>query len=205
MEFVCGKNADFVFYNERMLDISGVPPAIETTHMPLTKDQKAKIIGDLKEKIGRQKIMIFLAIAGLKVKDLFELRKRLEVVEAQLNVAKKTLLRIAFQEKKTNIDPQKLEGEVAVVFGYQNEISPTKVVYQFSQENKNIKILGGYLESQKQELLDEKEIITLAKLPTREELLAKLLGSLSAPISNFVNVLQGNIKGLINVLSKLKT
>lgn len=171
--------------------------------MALTKDQKAKIIGDLKEKIGRQKIMIFLSIAGLKVKDLFELRKRLEVVEAQLNVAKKTLLRIAFQEKKTNIDPQKLEGEVAVVFGYQNEISPTKVIYQFSRENKKIKILGGYLESQKQELLDEKEIITLAELPTREELEARLVYSIFAPVPNFVNVLQGNLRQFINLIANL--
>jgi large subunit ribosomal protein L10 len=173
--------------------------------MPLNKAQKQKIIEDLKEKIGRQKIMIFLAIAGLKVKDLFELRKRLEKVEAQLNVAKKTLLRIAFQEKKTNIDPQKLEGEVAVVFGYQNELSPAKVIYQFSRENKNIKILGGYLESQKQEFLDEKEIITLAELPAREELEARLVYGIFAPVSNFVNVLQGNIKGLISVLAQVKT
>ncbi len=172
--------------------------------MALTKDQKAKIIGDLKEKIGRQKIMIFLVISGLKVKDLFELRKRLEKVEAQLNVAKKTLLRIAFQEKKTNIDPQKLEGEVAVVFGYQNEISPAKAIYQFSKENKNIKILGGYLESQKQELLDEKEIITLAELPTREELEAKFVGSISAPVLNFISVLQVNIRGLVYALSRIK-
>ena len=168
--------------------------------MALTKAQKQKIIEDLKEKIGRQKIMIFLAIAGLKVKDLFELRKRLEKVEAQLNVAKKTLLRIAFQEKKTNIDPQQLEGEVAVVFGYQNEISPTKVIYQFSRENKNIKILGGYLESQKQELLDEKEIITLAKLPTREELEARLVYSIFAPVSNFVNVLQAPLEACVFVI-----
>ena len=176
--------------------------------MPLTKDQKAKIIEDLKEKISRQKVMIFLVIAGLKMKDLFELRKRLEKVEAQLNVVKKTLLRIAFQEKKTNIDPQKLEGEVAVVFGYQNEISPAKVIYQFSKENKKIKILGGYLESQKEELLDKKEIIILAELPAREELEARLVYSIFAPVSNFVNVLQAPLEACIfaiRAIGEIKT
>jgi len=66
----------------------------------------------------------------------------------------------------------------------------------------NLKILGGIF---KNEFVEAEKIIELAKLPTREELLARLVGSISAPISNFINVLEANIKGLIYVLTKAKT
>jgi len=89
-----------------------------------------------------------------------------------------------------------------LVFGYKDEISLTKIIYQFAEANPNLKILGGFLENQ---FRTAEEIITLAQLPTKEELLSGLVRSVSAPISNFINVLQGNIKGLIIVLAKAKT
>jgi large subunit ribosomal protein L10 len=88
------------------------------------------------------------------------------------------------------------------VFGFENEISPTKVLYQFALGNQNLKILGGYLEKR---LRESEEIITLAQLPTRDELLARFVGNLAAPVSNFVNILEANLKGLVFVLSKLKS
>ena len=82
-----------------------------------------------------------------------------------------------------------------------DEISPTKTIFQFSRIDPNLKILGGFLENK---FVEAEKIIELAKLPTREELLARLVGSISAPISNFVNVLKANIKGLIFVLKQIK-
>lgn len=169
--------------------------------MPLTKEKKKKIVEELEEKVLRQKIMIFIDFTGLKAKDLFSLRKKLKAIVGELKVAKKTLIGIAFKNAKLEIEPRKIPGEIALVFGYKEEISPAKIVYQFSQENPNLKILGGFLENKFREA---EEIINLAQLPTREELLSKLVGSISAPISNFVRVLEANIKGLIYILSKIK-
>ena len=169
--------------------------------MALTKAQKQKIIEDLKEKIAKQRAMIFVDFTGLKVKDLSNLRKKLKAADNELKIAKKTLLLLALKEKKLEMAAEELKGEIAIVFGYKDELSPAKIVYQFSQENPNLKILGGFLENKFREA---EEIIALAQLPSREELLAKLVGSISAPISNFVNVLQGNIKGLIYALSAIK-
>ncbi len=169
--------------------------------MALTKTQKQKILEDLKEKIARQKAIIFVNFSGLKVKDLFDLRKRLKNVNSELKVSKKTLLALVFKEKKLKIDIEELKGEIALIFGFQNETSPAKTAYQFSQENKNLKILGGFSENK---FVEPEKIIELAKLPTREELLARLISSVSAPVSNFINVLEGNIKGLIYILSKAK-
>jgi len=169
--------------------------------MALTKTQKQKILEDLKEKIAKQKAIIFVDFSGLKAKDLFDLRKRLKKVNSELKVTKKTLLALVFKEKKLKIDIEKLKGEIAVIFGFQNEIPLAKIAYQFSQENKNLKILGGFSENK---FVEPEKIIELAQLPTKEELLARLVSSVSSPISNFINVLQGNIKGLIYILARAK-
>jgi large subunit ribosomal protein L10 len=170
--------------------------------MALTKTQKEKIIKDLKDKISKQKAMIFIDFTGLKVKDLFNLRKKLKTADSELKVAKKTLMGIALKEAKLKIDTKKMAGEIALVFGFKDEISSSKVLYQFSRENPNLKILGGFFENKFKEAED---IITLAQLPSREELLARLVGSIQAPITNFFYILQANIKGLIIVLAKAKT
>lgn len=173
--------------------------------MALTKEQKKKILANLKEKIEKQKVMIFADFTGLKVKDFASLRKKLKKEENEIKVAKKTLIQIALKELKgetlQNFDVQNLRGQVALVFGYRDEISPAKTVYQFGLTNTNLKILGGIFEKN---FIQAEKIIELAQLPTKEELLARLVGSISAPISNFVNVLEANIKGLLFALSAIK-
>ena len=172
--------------------------------MAKTKEQKRKIVEDLKEKIERQKIMILIDFTGLKVKDFFDLRKRLKSANSQIKVIKKTLLNLVLKDFNSDFS-QKLEtfkNQIAIIFGFEDEISPAKILHQFSLENPNLKILAGYFDKKFRE---KEEMITLAQLPSKEELLAKLVGSISAPISNFVNVLEINIKGLINVLAKAKT
>lgn len=163
-----------------------------------TKAQKQEVLDDLKDKITRQKSMVFIDFTGMKVKDIFGLRKKLKAIGGELKVAKKTLMSLAF--KKTDFDPEKLEGEIALIFGYQDEISPAKIAYQTSQENKSLKILGGFLENK---FIDGEKVIELAKLPTKDELLGRLVGTISAPISGFVNVLQGNIRGLVQALNQI--
>jgi large subunit ribosomal protein L10 len=169
--------------------------------MPLNKVQKKKIIDDLKKMIDKQKIFFFVDLKGLKVKDLSNLKKKLKKVDSQLKVSKKTLLKIGLKEKGIDLDIKKLEGEIASVFGFKDEILPAKTAYQFSLENKNLRILGGYFEGK---FMGAEEIITLAQLPTKDELLGRLVGSISAPISNFARVLDANIKGLLYALSAIK-
>lgn len=170
--------------------------------MALTKEQKKKIVEDLKENIAQQKSMVFVAIEGLKAAELFDLRKRLKAADCLLSVAKKTLLNIVLKEKKIDIDLKELEGQIVLIFGFKDELSPAKIAYQFSLGNKNLKILAGFFENK---FRDVEEIITLAKIPSKEELLARVVSSISAPVSNFVNVLQGNIKGLIYIFKQAKT
>jgi large subunit ribosomal protein L10 len=167
--------------------------------MALTKEQKQKILEDLKDKIARQRAMVFADFTGLKVKDLSDLRRKLKAADCELKVAKKTLMGIVFKE--AGIETKELSGEIALVFGYKDALAPAKIVYQFTQTNPNLKILAGFFENK---LREAEEIITLAQLPTREELLARLVGSIQAPVSNFVRILEANIKGLMYALSAIK-
>ncbi len=169
--------------------------------MALTKAQKQKIVEDLKERIERQKMMVFFDFTGLKGKELFELRKKLKTSESELRVAKKTLLKLVFEKEGLKIDTEKLKGEIAVAFGFKDEISAAKIVHQFQKKHKLLKILGGFFEN---EFKGAQDIVFLANLPTKEELLAILVGTINAPLFNLVNVLQGNIRNLVYIISQIK-
>lgn len=170
--------------------------------MPLTKEQKKNIVNVLKNNITKQKAMVFVSVKGLKASELFDLRKQLKELSCLLSVVKKTLLKIAFKENKIELNEKKLNGELALIFGFEDELAPAKTAYNFSLKNENLKILGGFLEDN---FRDMEEIIALARIPSKQELLVKVIGSIKAPLSGFTNVLQGNIKGLITVLAKAKT
>ncbi len=167
----------------------------------LTKKQKEKIIEELIDKIKRQNILIFTDFKKLKVGEIRDLRKRLKEANAEYKAAKKTLIKLAFIRGKKDVDTSKFESSVAIAFGYDDPLSLVKTVSKFSKEHGNLKILGGLMEDR---FLLAEEIKELAKIPSRNELLAKLLGTLKAPISGFVNVLQGNIRNLLSVLSAIK-
>ena len=169
--------------------------------MPKTKEEKKKIIEELREKVKKQRVMLFVSFKGLKTKDFSTLRKKLKETGNELKVAKKTLAQLVFDEKGINIDLKKPKGELALVFGYKDEILPAKIVWQFSQGNPHLKILGGFFENN---FLESEKIIELAKLPTKEELLAKLVESMVVPILNLVNVFKGNFRSLIYILSQIK-
>lgn len=167
----------------------------------VTREQKEKVIKELTDNIVRQKALIFINFTGINVKDLTNLRKKLKANLGELKVAKKTLMDIVFKKAKFGLEIKELQGEIALVFGFKDEISPSKTLWQFSLENPNLQILGGFLDNK---FVDAAKIIELAQLPTQEELLARLVGSIKAPVSNFVYALQYNIKGLIYALSEIK-
>ena len=169
--------------------------------MAQSKAQKQKVLEELAEKIEKQKSMVFFDFTGLKVKDLSALRKKMKAQGSEVKVAKKTLLKLAFKKAGSPSIVEELKGEVALAFGFEDEIAPAKLCYQFSKENPNLKILGGFFEGK---IRGAEDIVALAQLPSREELLAKLVSSMSAPVSNFVYALQYNLKGLIYSLSLIK-
>ena len=166
--------------------------------MPFTRAQKQKIIEGLQEKMSRQKTLVFIDIKGLKVKEMSLLKKKLKEVDANLQVIKKTLFNLVCKERGIIVNPKELPGQLALVFGFGDEVMPAKTVHQFAESHMALKIIGGYFEKNP---LSAQDMINVGRLPSKQELLAKMVGSISAPISGFANVLQGNIKGLVLALN----
>jgi large subunit ribosomal protein L10 len=168
--------------------------------MPLSKKQKEKSLKDLKEKVVKQKAIFFVDFTGFKVKDMSSLRKKMREIDGEFKAAKKTLIGLALKDAKIEVDARKLTGEVALILGYKDEISPAKLIWETANTNKNLKILGGFMNNK---LITKEDVENLAQLPSRDQLLAKLVGSIASPMSGFMNVLQGNTRGLVQVLSQI--
>jgi len=172
--------------------------------MPKSKIQKGEISRTLSEKIKKAKSMVFAGFNALGVKDNENLRAKLRAENSEYYVAKKTLLNRALQDNKLDINVRDFDGKVATIFSYEDEVAPAKILGNFRKDkDKEGKIffLGGILEGK---LLSKKEVENLSALPSKTELYAKLVGSLNAPISGFVNALAGNLRNLVNVLKAIE-
>ena len=157
--------------------------------MALTKEKKQKNLADLKANIAKQKSVIFADFSKVNSADLFKLRKELKENGCSLKVGKKTLIRIAFGQSGISFwskIKQVIPGQLALVFGIDDEITPARIANRFSKTNENFKILGGIFEGK---FIDREKALVLANLPTRNELLGRLVGSLYSPVANFVRVL----------------
>jgi len=169
--------------------------------MAKTHEQKQKIISKLEEELKGIKGLVFVDYYGLKVKEVEELKKRLKEKSCKYIVAKKTLLNLVLKEMGLgHIDLTKLEGGLGLAYSLEDEIMPIKVAFDFAKKNKALNVRGGVLN---EDFLSVEDAEILSKLPTRQELIAKLLGTIKAPISNLTYVLKGNLKGLVYILSSI--
>jgi large subunit ribosomal protein L10 len=157
--------------------------------MALTKQQKTKQIESVKEKIKQQKSVIFVDFNKVPSKDMFSLRKSLKEAGCNLKIAKKTLIRVAFGQSNIsfwNKIKAVVPGQMAMVFGIEDDIAPARIANTFAKTHESFKILGGIFEKR---FIDREKVLVLANLPTRNELLGRLVGSIYSPVSSFVRVL----------------
>lgn len=172
--------------------------------MAKTKEQKQAAIKDLKEKIAASKASVFIDFSNVDSKALFKLRDDLKKEGCNMMVTKKTLLKRVLDSMGENDLAKKIgeiKGQLALVFGFEDEIAPSRICYEAGKENENIKLLAGVLGSEYQK---KEQVLELAKLPSRQELLGRLVGSLNSPVSRFVHVLKGNLNNLVYALKEIQ-
>jgi len=166
-----------------------------------TKQQKELLVKEIAERLARTKAAVFADYTGLSVIKLTELRRKLLAQSGELKVAKKTLIDLSFKQGGiAGVDTKNMKGQVMMAFGYQDEVAPAKILNDFAKNNEHLKILGGILENK---FIDRMSVISLAKLPSKQELLGQLVGTIAVPMSGMLNVLQGNLRGLVRVLSQI--
>lgn len=166
----------------------------------LTKARKQEIVKNTEKLLEKQKVLILSTFKGIPVSKLSLFRRELRKIGGEFKVIRKTLLQRALKEKNINLDALGMAGEIGTIFGYENEVDPAKSAVKFGKENKTFQILAGILG---ESVMKGEEIIALAKLPTREQLLGKLVGVLQSPIAGFQGVLAGNIRGFAQVLNQI--
>ena len=143
-------------------------------------EQKKKEVSELAEKIQKAKVVLLTDYRGINVADVTEMRSKLRGVNTEYKVIKNNITRRALEECKVEGLEELLEGPTAVVLGYDDYLEPSKIIYNFSKENDFYKIKGGIIDGK---VVSTEEIITLAKLPSRETLIAKLAGALLGNIT----------------------
>jgi large subunit ribosomal protein L10 len=167
----------------------------------LTRKQKQELVENLTDKLKRVKSVIFADYKGLKVAQLKELRRKLKGLRVELKVAKKTLIDLALKDADIkNASTKNLNGQIAIAFSFDDEVSGAKILHEYGRKNEGLKILGGILEGK---FLEQDQARALAKVSSREQSLSHLLGALNAPISGLVSVLGGNLRSLVFVLSQI--
>ena len=144
--------------------------------------QKEEEVSKLAEKLKEAKIILLTDYRGINVADVTKLRADLKNTNSEYKVIKNNIIKRALDANGESGLDDLLEGPTAIVIGTEDYLEPSKVIYNFSKNNEFYKIKGGIIEGK---VMTAEEIITLAKLPSRETLLSMLAGALLANISKF--------------------
>jgi len=145
-----------------------------------TKAFKSEKVDAIKAKVEKAQVAILTEYKGYSVEEITKLRRALQKDGGDYMVTKNTLAKIAIKGTEYEVLSDLLKGPVAIAFGFDDQVSPAKAVSKFIKESKKGVILGGALDGK---LLSAKEAEDLAKLPSKEELYAKILGSINSPAS----------------------
>ncbi len=167
----------------------------------LNISQKKELVERLAKQLGEAEISIVIDYMGLDVSKMTELRSKLREVGVQIEVVKNTLLNLASKETDTALMSDFFKGPTAIVTSVDDPVSPAKVLVDFAKENEKLEIKAATLGGN---LLDSEQIKQLAKMPSKEELLTKLVYTLNAVPTSLVNVLSGVPRSFVNVLSAVK-
>ena len=143
-------------------------------------EQKKTEVEALASKIKEAKLVLLTDYRGINVTDVTELRNELRKANAEYSVIKNNITRRALQECNLEGLEDKLVGPTAVVLSNEDYLEPSKAIYEYTKKNENYKIKGGIIDGK---VMSAEEIITLAKLPSRETLISMLAGALLGNIS----------------------
>lgn len=163
-------------------------------------EAKKAIVAELTEKVANSKTVVLVDYRGLTVEQDTELRSALRKAGVKYEVVKNTLTRFAMNNNGYSEIDTFLNGPTAIAYSYEDVVAPAKVIAEFAKKFEHLQIKVGIVEGK---VFNESEINKLAELPSREELIAKALAGFNAPITGFVNVLNGNLRGLVVALNAI--
>lgn len=162
---------------------------------------KEPVVREIKEKLEASKGAVLTDYRGLNVSEITELRRKLREAGVEYKVVKNTLTIIAAKELGIEEIDTYLEGPTAIAFGIEDAVAPAKIISDFAKDHKALEMKAGLLEGK---VIGIDQIKALANLPSREVLLAQVVGGMQAPLYGMVNVLQGSLRNLVYVLDAVR-
>ena len=170
--------------------------------MAKTRERKEADVAKMKQLLATTKLAVLTDYRGLDVPAINELRAKLRDAGITYTVAKNTLVKLALvYSPQKSADTSVLTGPMAIAFGA-DEVEAAKIVAEFAKEYDALEILGAIAEDGT--VLSQAEVKALAALPSREQLTAQLVGTIAAPLSGFVRVLNGNVASVVYALNAIK-
>jgi large subunit ribosomal protein L10 len=167
----------------------------------LKKEQKETTVNQLRDELGKSQAVFVTDYMGLNVEKITQLRKSVKAAGGTYKVVKNTLLERASKDLPAHVLEDSFSGPTAVAMAFSDPVAIAKILVNFAKENEKLEIQTGVLGKQ---VLTATDVQELAKMPGREQLLAQMLGSMNAPVSNFVGVMAAVLRQLLYVLSAIE-
>ncbi len=152
---------------------------------------KKPIVEEIAETVKDAESVILVAYSGINVADDTALRKELRENGIHYKVYKNTMMNFAFKETEYEPLCKLLEGPNAIAVSKEDATAPARIISKYFKKVPTLKMIGGVVEGK---FFDEKDVAALASIPSREELIGRLLGSMQSPVANFARVIDQIVK-----------
>jgi len=172
--------------------------------MAISKAKKQTLVAELEQILGQAKMAVFAQYTGISVKDLQVLRRTAREAGVQIKVVKNRLVRVAIGQVEAlkNVSTETLKGQILYAFSDTDEVAPAQVLDKFAKDHPALTLIGAF--SGVGQNLDTAETTALAKLPSKNDLIAQVIATLESPVNDVVSGLNG-LGGILNALETAAT
>jgi large subunit ribosomal protein L10 len=169
--------------------------------MALSKEKKVEILEEVSKLLDESKLTVMAQYSGTSVSSMQELRASASENGTQVKVIKNRLFKksLSSSDRFKQLDSSAICGQLLYAFNSEDEVAPAQVLANFAKNEPQLTFVGAI--NADGVLLSAEDVKQLAALPSKDQLRAQLVGTIAAPISGFANVLAGNVRGVLNVLS----
>ena len=170
----------------------------ERKHMAISRDKKQALVSELSELLGSAKMTVFAHYDGLTVADIQKLRRAAREQGVTIKVVKNRLVRVALSQNESlkGADTSSLTGQLLYAVSSEDEVAPAQALANFAKTNEALELVGAF--SAEGKLLVTDEVKALATLPSKNELIAQVLATLSSPLNDVMSGLSGNLHALLD-------
>jgi len=166
-----------------------------------TIKHKDEVVKEIKEKLNNSKGVILVDFCGLSADEMGDLRRKLKESASELKVVKNTLALRALSGSPLSESKEFFVGPTAFVFSFEDIVKTAKTLVDYTKEAESLKFKGALVDGK---VCGSEDVISISKLPSREVLMAQMLGTMRAPIQGLLGVLTANLSALIAVLNAIK-